>query len=225
MRFDAVAFDLDGTLYPAFRLYALALPSMVSKARKLEAFNWTRRRLRALGSNEAYRAAPPDGGEAFRNLEAKLVGERLGRDAAWARTMIDREFYRYVEELFLELRAFEGLAEALDALEGAGLRLALLSDLPPERKLELMGLGGRFERALCSEDSGFLKPAVEPFAMLASSLALPPERILYVGNSPRIDVAGAKAAGMSAAVVSRRNVRGADLSFFDWRKLVEFATS
>ncbi len=224
MRFDAVAFDLDGTLYPAYRLFLLAWPYMLPKARRLEAFNLARRRIRALGLEPGYRGSAPSDGEAFRERVAGMVATDLGIEKNGARAMIDRDFYRGVEELFSRLRPFGGLASALDSLERAGLRLALLSDLPPARKLELMGLAGRFECALCSEDSGFLKPAGEPFAMLASRLALPADRILYVGNSPRIDVAGARRAGMSAAIVSPRRVPGADLSFLDWRKLVAFAT-
>ncbi|MGA2546698.1 MAG: HAD family hydrolase [Rectinemataceae bacterium] len=223
MSFDAVAFDLDGTVYPAFRLFALAIPRMLPIARRLEAFNAARRHMRALGSDPGYRRAPPKDGEAFRALQSEFVARRLGVDASVAAAMMNRDFYRGVDELFARMSIFRGLEAALDALAHSGLRLALLSDLPPWRKLELLGLAGRFEIALCSEDSGFLKPAKEPFAMLASRLKLPFDRILYVGNSPRIDLAGAKAAGMSAAIVSRRRVRGADLSFFDWQKLVGFA--
>ena len=36
---------------------------------------------------------------------------------------------------------------------------------------------------------------------------------------------GREAAGMSAAIISLRRVKGADLSFFSWRRLAEFATS
>lgn len=223
MRFDAVAFDLDGTLYPSASLYLAALPRMLGKARLLSAFNASRRRMRELGADEAYRRSPPKGWEEFRAREAAVVAERMGIGPAEARELMERYFYRDIEELFSGIKPFRGLSAALDALSAAGLRLALLSDLPPARKLELMGLGGRFEVALCSEDSGFLKPAPEPFAMLASALGLAKPRILYVGNSPRIDLAGAKAAGMSAAIVSRRKVAGADLSFYDWRSLVDFA--
>jgi len=224
MRFDAVAFDLDGTLYPAHRIYALALPAMLAKPRRLVAFNAVRMRMRALGAGGAcIQGYRPADGEAFRSLEAALLAKSLGLSTAKARSMMDRSFYRDIEELFARVPPYRGLIAALDSLETGGLRLALLSDLPPLRKLELMGLAGRFDPALCSEDSGFLKPAGEPFALLAKRLDLPPGRILYVGNSPRIDVAGAKAAGMGAAIVSHRTVRGADLSFFDWRKLVDFA--
>jgi putative hydrolase of the HAD superfamily len=225
MTFDAIAFDLDGTLYPNRRLYARVLPLMLSRARKLEAFNAARWRMRAMSEDPARPASSPRDRLAFRALQAELVARRLGMDEARAADMIEREFYRDVEELFAGLRPYEGLDGALRSLQAAGLRLALLSDLPPTRKLELMGLAGRFEAALCSEDSGFLKPAAEPFAMLAGRLGLAPGRILYVGNSAALDVVGAKRAGMAAAIVSRRRIEGADLSFFEWEKLVEFVTA
>jgi putative hydrolase of the HAD superfamily len=223
MRFDAVAFDLDGTLYPTHRLYAIAWTRMLPLARALAAFSAARMRMRALGSDPAHRRAPPADGVAFRALQADLVARRLGMGTADAAAMIERDFYRGPEELFSRVRPFSGLVPALDALAASGLRVALLSDLPPLRKLELLGLAGRFEPALCSEDSGFLKPAVEPFAMLASRMGLQPGRILYVGNNPWIDVAGAKAAGMPSAIVTRRRVAEADLAFSDWRELVAFA--
>jgi putative hydrolase of the HAD superfamily len=223
MRFDAVAFDLDGTLYPAYRVYLAALPGMLGNARLLYAFNASRRKMRELGADKEYRRSPPKDSASFHAREAAVVAERLGIGAAEAEERMELHFYRNIEALFSGVRLFRGLESALDALAAGGLRLALLSDLPPTRKLELLGLGGRFEAALCSEDSGFLKPAAEPFAMLAARLSLEPSRILYVGNSPSIDVRGAKAAGMSAAIVSRRRVEGADLSFFDWNKLVDFA--
>ena len=239
MRFDAVAFDLDGTLYPSYRLYARAFPSMLGKARFLAAFSRTRRELRAsgldaiqratpaaaVGTQMAARAADPGAGPAFRARQAELLSRRLGIEVGEAVELIDRDFYRGVEELFSKVPPFGGLKRALDEIAASGRRLALLSDLPPARKLELLGLSDRFECALCSEDSGFLKPAREPFAMLAERLGIRPERILYVGNNPSIDVAGAKMAGMAAAIVTLRRVKSADLCFWDWRKLAEFATS
>jgi putative hydrolase of the HAD superfamily len=225
MRFDAVAFDLDGTLYPNSSLYALAIPSMCRHARSFLAFRAARDSMREISvDTEGKRERPRDGAE-FRARQAVFVAASLGIGEAEAASLIERDFYRGIEELFARVRPFRGVPYALDALAARGLRLALLSDLPPARKLEHLGFAGRFETALCSEDSGLLKPARAPFEMLAARLALPPERILYVGNSPSIDLRGAVAAGMSAAIVSRRPVRGAQLSFFDWRKLVEFATA
>ena len=86
-----------------------------------------------------------------------------------------------------------------------------------------LGAEGRFELALCSEDSGLLKPEPEPFRMLAGALGLGVSEILYVGNSRACDLAGARAAGMAVAMVSRSPLAGAELSFFDWAELTAFA--
>jgi putative hydrolase of the HAD superfamily len=226
MRFDAVAFDLDGTLYPNIALYARALPRMLPKARRLSAFNAARQRIRAMGlSDESYRRSPPREGAAFRALEARMAAPVLGMPEAEAEAYIARAFYSDVEELFSRIKPYRGVQNALDALSERGIRLAVLSDYPPRRKLELLGLGGRFDTALCSSDSGFLKPAREPFEMLASALGMRPERILYVGNSPRLDAAGARGAGMASALVSRRASSAADFSFFDWNRLVDYVLS
>ena len=149
----------------------------------------------------------------------------MGMEPGAAEEYIARIFYAYVEELFARIRPFRGCAAALDALAERGMRLAVLSDLPPDRKLELLGLSGRFEAALCSSGSGFLKPAAEPFMMLSEKLGLKPERILYVGNSVRMDAVGARGAGMTSALVSRRRRPEADFSFRDWSRLVEYALS
>jgi putative hydrolase of the HAD superfamily len=226
MRFDAVAFDLDGTLYPTSSLYLRALPLALPNIRRLAAFNAARQTLRRLGSEDAeYRRNPPRGEEAFRLLEASLAAPAMGMRPEEALAYIAREFYEKVESLFEDLKPFRGVDKALDALAERGLRLAVLSDLPPRRKLKLLGLEGRFETALCSSASGYLKPAPEPFMMLAENLGLQPERILYVGNSPNVDARGANKVGMTSAIVSRRRIREADFSFFKWSRLVEFVLS
>jgi putative hydrolase of the HAD superfamily len=79
----------------------------------------------------------------------------------------------------------------------------VLSDFPPERKIELLGLGASFDVVLSTEQTGFLKPHGEPFRRFSEALGIPPEEILYVGNSPRLDAAGALAAGLGAALIKR----------------------
>jgi len=228
MRYSAVAFDLDGTLYPSCSLYRHAWPIILPGARRFGAFGAVRRSLRERAESADYRRAMTASGDAsartaFRKYQAELTAERLGEDPAEIEAFLDARYYRGVDEVFARIEPYRGLVETLTALREGGLRLALLSDFPPRRKLELLGLSGYFEAALCSEDSGFLKPAAEPFAALASALGLPADRILYVGNSRAYDVAGAKAAGMGAALRGRSASVDADLRFTDWRALADFA--
>jgi len=239
MRFKAVAFDLDGTLYPASAINALALPLALGHPLLFAAFAQARKAIRVLARDEAYAASPPRGGPEFMRLQAELTASLLGGGRARHRVRglpspdrIDRVeavlsevVYRRLPELFSRVAPYRGVEAALDRLARAGLRLAVLSDQPPARKLELLGLAGRFELALCSEDSGYLKPSPEPFRVLLASLGLRSDEVLYVGNSRAYDLEGAKAARMAAAMVSRRPVEGAALSFFDWDELADFALS
>jgi putative hydrolase of the HAD superfamily len=221
----AVAFDVDGTLYPPSSLYFRAMPLVLRNVSLFSAFNTVRRDIRAHARTAAYRGAPPRDGGAFRLYQASLTARRLGWDEARTAELIDSRIYRGVAELFAGIQPFRGLESAMGRIRAAGLRLAALSDLPLERKISLMGFGEAFEFALCSEDFGFLKPEPESFLALAEALGLPPRRILYVGNSPAYDLYGAKAVGMRAAIVSRRAVPGADLSFYDWSEFADFAIS
>jgi putative hydrolase of the HAD superfamily len=80
---------------------------------------------------------------------------------------------------------------------------------------------------ICSEEVNRLKPDPAPFLELSRRMALPPEQILYVGNSVSYDILGAKRQGMKAALVSvplrrRRNTGNADFVFSDYRQLREF---
>ncbi|MDP3178964.1 MAG: HAD family hydrolase [Spirochaetaceae bacterium] len=230
MRYSAVAFDLDGTLYPPFALYRQAWPIILASARRFIAFSAVRHELRERAKSDDYRRAMTASGDAsartaFLKYQAKMTAERLGEGPAAIEAFLEARYYRGVDEVFARLEPYRGMAQTLTALREGGLRLALLSDFPPRRKLELLGLSGYFEAALCSEDTGFLKPAAEPFAALAAALGLPADRILYVGNSRAYDIAGAKAAGMGAALRGRATSPDADLRFADWRVLKDFALS
>jgi HAD superfamily hydrolase (TIGR01549 family) len=228
MRYSAVAFDLDGTLYPSSALYRRAWPIVVANARRFAAFSAVRLVLRVRARGEEYRRAIAavggvSPGAVFRKYQAALTAERLGEDPASIQAFLDARFYRAVDEVFANLKPYRGAVRALKALREGGLRLALLSDFPPKRKLELLGLESFFEVVLCSEDTGFLKPSREPFDFLASALETPASEILYVGNSRAYDIAGAKAAGMGAALRGRSAGSAADLRFVVWGALVDFA--
>lgn len=137
-------------------------------------------------------------------------------------TAIDTTIYTVIENRFRFIRPFRGAVACLGSLRDAGLRLGLLSDLPPVKKISLMGLDGYFESMLCSEDFGALKPDPRPFVALAQTLSTPPESMLYVGNKMEYDILGAKAAGMQTALFSRRKCVDADFTFQSWNELREW---
>ena len=194
MNFDSVAFDLDGTLYPNYALNLRLIPFVLK--------DW--RFLRALGSaREIIRCGQPGEGGDFYTAQAALMAGILGVDAGIIREKVDTQIYRGWELHFKKIRLFSGVLETLSAFRAAGLKLGLLSDFPPHNKLEYLGIASCWDAALCSEQVGRLKPDSLPFVELAGALDSEPHRILFVGNSFRYDIAGAKKAGMKAALIKR----------------------
>ena len=75
----------------------------------------------------------------------------------------------------------------------------MLSDFPPEQKGEVWGIKQYCDVILGTEAVGALKPSPIAFLEMAKQLEVSPEEILFVGNSHKFDVKGAKAAGMKSA--------------------------
>jgi putative hydrolase of the HAD superfamily len=219
----AVAFDLDGTLYPNYNLNLRLLPFLVRHLRFMRAFGRARNIIRREQEAQAAPALTPSSAPDFYERQARLVAEQLKAQKEEIRERIDRLIYRGWEPFFLKIKLFPHVREVLGEMKAAGLKLGLLSDFPPGTKLEYLGLSDIWDTVLCTESIGALKPAIQPFEELAKALACPSEKILYVGNSRRYDVAGAKGAGMKAALLNLGFpvISGikADFTFRDYRQL------
>lgn len=218
--FDAVAFDLDGTLYPNYSLYIRLIPFIIKEHRLLRAMGKAR---------DALRSAAQEG--RFYDLQARIMAEILKQDPQSVKDRTERLIYRGWEPIFKTVKTFPGVRETLSDFKNAGLPLGLLSDFPPERKLEYLGLTDMWDAVLCSEVVGSLKPHRSSFLTLARSLRTEPERILYVGNSVEYDVRGAKGVGMRTALITlwprkRRSKNAeADFIFSDYRQLRGYVLS
>ena len=99
-----------------------------------------------------------------------------------------------------------GARELLTELHARGLRLGILSNtLQPGRLMDATlawrGLLDFFPVRIYSSEARVAKPHPAIFRALADGLRLPPERVLYVGDRLRADVAGAHGIGMKAVLV------------------------
>jgi 2-haloacid dehalogenase len=97
------------------------------------------------------------------------------------------------------------VAESLDRLRKAGLRLATLTNSTKqvaEAQMENSGLRDYFEQILSADAVGRLKPAPEPYHMAAESLGVRVGEVRLVA-AHAWDVAGAMRAGCAAAFVAR----------------------
>jgi putative hydrolase of the HAD superfamily len=105
----------------------------------------------------------------------------------------------------ITFRVYADALYALDRLEAAGIRLAVLSnwDVSIHDALRRLGIARRFAAVVVSAEIGAEKPSREAFAAVASALGVVPHRILHVGDDPERDVDGALAAGFWALLVQR----------------------
>lgn len=103
------------------------------------------------------------------------------------------------------LPAYADVPEALSLLQGAGCRLAALTNsaLPvAEAQVAHAQLSPYFERVLSADTVRLLKPGLRPYVHAAESLSVPPSEIcLFAAHS--WDIAGAMSAGLRAAFVTR----------------------
>jgi putative hydrolase of the HAD superfamily len=198
----AVAFDLDGTLYPNYRLYCRLLLSFLVHPRFFYVFSRVRHILHR-GDPRPEGVPVPPAGASFYDVQAAMMASILKLDPRAVKEKAERLIYRCWEAQFSRIRLFPHVRETLSSFRRQGLKLGLLSDFPPARKVSLLGLEGAFDILLSTEDTGALKPSPVPFAALIKALSCGPEEILYVGNHPRFDAAGAGALGMKTALIRR----------------------
>lgn len=209
---DAIAFDIDGTIYPNKAMYRASLPIILSNLRLFRAFGRARRMVRIDPPAQDLRG------------ETVLITARLMRsDPERVAAQIENIVYRQWEEVLRRVELFPGVRRTLVALRNRGYRVGALSDFPLRTKLELFGLSDVWDVMLCSEEVNYLKPHPKPFLRLAELLGADPQKTLYVGNSYRYDVLGARGVGMRTAHLSARSRRDsvADISIAGWNVLAE----
>ncbi|MDR2631277.1 MAG: HAD family hydrolase [Spirochaetaceae bacterium] len=215
-----IAFDLDGTLYPNYRLFIRLVPFILKHGKLL----WALGKARTILRDENFEGP-------FYDIQARIIGNILKKDPEMVKEQVERLIYRGWEPLFRGIKPYAHVKKTLSALRQRGFKLGLLSDFPPAKKLEHLGLGEGWDTVWCSENSGRLKPDPLPFLQLAAAMELSPDRILYVGNSLPYDIAGAQKAGMRTALsgswwkkyISSRTK--ADFVFSDYRQLYQYVIS
>lgn len=211
-RVEAVLFDFDGTLVDSFAVEVVA----------------GRRVAREIVGD--LQLANP--GAATRRLVALVreVGEEMegslvfDRDVWWVEVLrrmnvgvtvsseVLRRWTEHYWEEFAKGKPFPDTVETLEALRRYALGIVTNTDGTPgvkRRRIRLSGLEQYFSAVVVGGEDGVeLKPDPHPFLTAASELSLLAERCLVVGDKPFSDVRGAKRAGMSVALVLRRDWPG-----------------
>jgi len=101
--------------------------------------------------------------------------------------------------------AYEDARPALDRLTAAGVKLAVVAnwDVSLPDVLARLGLAEPFEVIVTAAAIGAAKPEARPFQAALERLGSDAARTVHVGDDPVTDIAGARAAGLSAVLLDR----------------------
>ncbi|HKA29406.1 MAG TPA: HAD family phosphatase [Candidatus Binatia bacterium] len=140
-------------------------------------------------------------GQTSREIIARFWGSDLSPQDVAALDGRKEAIYRdLIREHF---PAMDGAVELIDALAGAGFRLAVGSSGPPENvelTLECLGRATRFDAVVTGRDVTRGKPDPQVFQLAGERLGLPPARCIVVEDAP-VGIAAARAAGMASVAL------------------------
>jgi len=201
----AILLDVDGTLYhqgPVRRRMALRLAALPITGWSLRGARDTWRVLRA------FRRVVEDlrwRGHAAESLE-RLHRTETARRTGIAPEAVGRIVTTWMEELPLPHLARcqrRGVGDLARRLVERGWRVGVLSDYPAGRKLAALGLADVVDPCLhgLAPAINALKPHPRGFLHACELWELAPAQVLYVGDRPDVDAAGAAAAGMPCAII------------------------
>jgi putative hydrolase of the HAD superfamily len=109
-------------------------------------------------------------------------------------------------------RAYPEAASVLRSLKSRGYRIGIVSNFDSrlEAILEELGLNRWADVTVYSSRAGAAKPNPAIFRHALRLLGVHPHESLHVGDNHDADYAGARAAGMRAAIVNRKSEDGPD---------------
>jgi phosphoglycolate phosphatase len=188
LSFDAVIFDLDGTLADTLEDLAGAL-NRTLRDEGLPAYD--------------YPAVRGMIGNGIRRLITDALPQERRTDQTIARCL-DRFMADYGEHCLVDTRLYDGVAALVAALRTDAVALAVLSNKADELTLRIVDalIGSAAFKAVRGARPGIpLKPDPSAALLVAESLGVAPAEIVYVGDSPT-DMLTAAAAGMVPVGVS-----------------------
>jgi len=157
--------------------------------------------------------------DSYENRESEYTANHTQDRREWREflynVMSALEIYQPSEQLLEDI--YDTFAEAhsrqllpyikqtLTALRRHPITLGVLTnnDNRIHRLIPALGLGDYFHHIFCASDLGYRKPSHRVFSRIAEHLQLLPQEILYIGDCPRNDVAGALNAQWNALWLKR----------------------
>jgi len=212
MRFEAVLFDLFDTLLLLEKDEAYYIPSL----KKLHEFLVKNRidvsfedfrRVYLEVRDSLYAETVKSLEEPHFNIRVSRVLQRFGYDFNALNPLVSGATEAFAEEFMRYVNLDDEALEVLRKLHGK-YKLALVSNFAiPEcvwKLLDKFGLKDFFDVILVSGEINKRKPSPEIFEKTLNALGVDASKAVFVGDTPGLDVKGAKNVGIKAILIERR---------------------
>ena len=204
--YAAVGFDLDGTL---FDHRGAATDAVATLMRQLGAAPDPKSIEFWFDAEDRYYEEWRSGRLSFaeqRHARLRTFLPAIGASVPTATQDLDAIFDQYFAAYEAGWRAFPDAIPLVAKLRDGGLAVGVLTNGTRGqqlKKLAAIGLEDVFDVVCVSEEIGFQKPDVRAFEALARGVGMRTSEVVFVGDHPSHDIAGARAAGMRAGLVER----------------------
>ncbi len=223
----AILLDIDGTLYYQQALRTLMAFELSAAPFELGSMHEALRVWRILKcfrkGREALRAME-DPSVPLARLQYSFVAERVCVTSSEVEMVVKEWMYRRPLK-YLRICRRRAMKEFFQLAADRGLRTGVFSDYPVREKLEWLGIHAPLTVELCATDPEInaFKPNPKGFLYACHLWNLDPREVLYVGDRHDVDACGAKAAGMSYVIFSRRRSGEFDASAkTEYRSITNF---
>ena len=210
---NTVLFDLGNTLV---RYFERSESTAILQQAIAEVQNCLRQKnLLGISSDDMWQNVEEENHEAkdyrVRPLERRLVRIFQLEDSVHAEGLIMAMCRCFMKPVFARGRCYEDTIPALQRLKSEGFKTAIISNTPwgsPavlwREEIARLGLGEYVDRIVFCRDVGWRKPARQIFEFTLEKLQAQPQQCIFVGDHPRWDLVGPRAAGIEAVLIDRR---------------------
>jgi len=200
-----ILFDVDGTLYYQIPLRIIMASFLILS--NLQNPKELLRKIRVVSiyrkSQEALRKMKEPQPDLYRS-QIKLTALKTGEPISYIESLV-KEWFEKRPLPFIRLFRRKKMINIFQLFHQMGLKVGVYSDYPVGDKLKALGISQYVSTVVSGKDSelcGF-KPETNGFALAAQRMGLAISEILYIGDRPEVDGAGAVQAGMPVLIINR----------------------
>ncbi len=209
MPLKAVLFDLDDTLFDNLHSSRCALAALQDDFACLREITLDALERQYSGLLDGYHDRVLRGELTLDQARLARFTDLLRRfDGGISPAQVERVGARYRQAYYASSRTVDGAVALLERLRAGGLRIALVTNHTVDEqmgKLRRCGLTDLIDVLAISEAVGAAKPDPRIFAFTLEQLGCAADEVVMIGDSWSADIVGARAVGIRALWLNRRD--------------------